>query len=93
MNENEIIRNEEVGMEPEVNEVSEERTKSNFGLGVVLGGLAVAGIYAASKQIKKQITKHKARKGGVVDTDYEEVKETESNNESKNHDESEENSK
>lgn len=93
MNENEIIRNEEVGMEPEVNEVSEERTKSNFGLGVVLGGLAVAGIYAASKQIKKQIAKHKARKGDVIDTDYEEVKETESNNKSENHDESEENSK
>ena len=93
MNENEIIRNEEVGMEPEVNEVSEERTKSNFGLGAVLGGLAVAGIYAASKQIKKQIAKYKARKGDVIDTDYEEVKETESNNKSENHDESEENSK
>ena len=92
MNENEIIRNEEVEMEPVV-EVCEESTKSNFGVGVLLGGLAVAGLYAGAKFIKKQYAKHQARKGGVVDTDYEEVKETESNNESEKHDESEENSK
>lgn len=73
MNENEIIRSEEVEMEPEVNETYEGGTKSNFGLGILLGGLAAAGIYAATKQIKKQIAKRKARKSDIVDAEYEEV--------------------
>lgn len=73
MNENEIMTTEEVEMEPEVNETYEGGTKSNFGLGILLGGLAAAGIYAATKQIKKQIAKRKARKGDIVDAEYEDV--------------------
>ena len=92
MNENEIIRSEEVEVEPEV-EVYDEKTKSNFGLGVLLGGLAAAGLYAGVRFVKKKRAEYKARKGEMVDTDYEEVDETESNAGSEKHDESEENSK
>lgn len=77
MNENEIMELEEVEVnnEPEFNE--EERTESNFGFGVLVGGaLTVAGM-AAVKFARKLYAKHKAKKdiptvvAEVVDDDAE----------------------
>lgn len=69
MEDNKLMVNEEYEMEPVEEEETEEVQKSNFGSGLLLGGLLALGGYFLGKKAVKKWKEHKEKEPKVVKTD------------------------